>query len=37
MIFDEKKIFKISEEGKLGKFSLCSLITCDIYIIKHDF
>ena len=24
VIFDEKKIFKISEEGKLGKFSLCS-------------
>ena len=24
VIFDEKKIFKISEEGKLGKLSLCS-------------
>ena len=24
VIFDEKKIFKISEEGKLGKWSLCS-------------
>ena len=24
VIFDEKKIFKFSEEGKLGKFSLCS-------------
>ena len=24
LIFDEKKTFKFSEEGKLGKFSLCS-------------
>ena len=24
VIFDEKKIFKFNEEGKLGKFSLCS-------------
>ena len=32
MIFNEKKIFKISEDGKLGKLSLCSSnilnITC---------
>ena len=34
MIFDEKKIFKISEGGKLGKLSLCSSNVLKITVLE---